>query len=158
MEVFCSGSSVQLFEDIAENVTLDNDSWLENEDISSLLLLEEQPCSDGTSIINEEEFRSLCQPFLEAGCESDANILLQENIQEDNNSGTELSLLLEEKEEEVKEFHRDEVTLQFRCPKCPKEFSYQSRLKRHLTTHQVVNYLYPTLIFFFLKFRNLEIF
>ena len=75
MEVFCSGSSVQLFEDIAENVTLDNDSWLENEDISSLLLLEEQPCSDGTSIINEEEFRSLCQPFLEAGCcESDANI------------------------------------------------------------------------------------
>ena len=140
MEVFCSGSSVQLFEDIAENVTLDNDSWLENEDISSLLLLEEQPCSDGTSIINEEEFRSLCQPFLEAGCESDANILLlQENIQiEDNNSGTELSLLLEEKEEEVKEFHRDEVTLQFRCPKCPKEFSYQSRLKRHLTTHQVL--------------------
>ena len=146
---------MQLFEDIAENVTLDNDSWLENEDISSLLLLEEQPCSDGTSIINEEEFRSLCQPFLEeAGCESaDANILLlQENIQEDNNSGIEL-LLLEEKEEEeeVKEFHRDEVTLQFRCPKCPKEFSYQSRLKRHLTTHQVVNYLYPTLIFFFFE-------
>ena len=152
---------MQLFEDIAENVTLDNDSWLENEDISSLLLLEEQPCSDGTSIINEEEFRSLCQPFLEeAGCESaDANILLlQENIQEDNNSGIEL-LLLEEKEEEVKEFHRDEVTLQFRCPKCPKEFSYQSRLKRHLTTHQVVNYLYPTLIFFFfLKFRLLKFF
>ena len=124
MEVFCSGSSVQLFEDIAENVTLDNDSWLENEDISSLLLLEEQPCSDGTSIINEEEFRSLCQPLLEAT--ESANILLQDHSSE----------LLEE----VKEFHRDEVTHQFRCPKCPKQFAYQSRLKRHLTTHQVLTF------------------
>ena len=144
MEVFCSGSSVQLFEDIAENVTLDNDSWLENEDISSLLLLEEQPCSDGTSIINEEEFRSLCQPLLDqAECES-ANILLQEN----DHSGSELLL-----EEEVKEFHRDEVTHQFRCPKCPKEFAYQSRLKRHLTTHQVPTTQHYYLLIFVNNFR-----
>ena len=67
MEVFFTNShSVHIFDDIAENVTLDDssDSWLENEDISSLLLLE-QPCSDG-SIINEEEFNSLCEPLLQS--------------------------------------------------------------------------------------------
>ena len=129
MEVFFTNShSVHIFDDIAENVTLDDssDSWLENEDISSLLLLE-QPCSDG-SIINEEEFNSLCEP------------LFQSSEKEDRLDGNDDILENNAKIEAVsveKEFQRDVLSNQFKCPKCQKEFAYLSRLKRHLSTHQV---------------------
>lgn len=128
MEVFFTNShSVHIFDDIAENVTLDDssDSWLENEDISSLLLLE-QPCSDG-SIINEEEFNSLCEPLFQSS-------------EKDHFDGNDVILENNAKIEAVsveKEFQRDVLSNQFKCPKCQKEFAYLSRLKRHLSTHQV---------------------
>ena len=129
MEVFFTNStSLHIFDDIAENVTLDDssDSWLENEDISSLLLLE-QPCSDG-SIINEEEFNSLCEPLFQSSekeeCLDGNDVLLENNAK------------IEAPSVET-EFQRDVLSNQFKCPKCQKQFAYLSRLKRHLTTHQV---------------------
>lgn len=110
-----SSTMVEFFEN-------DLNVWLEPEDFSNMLLLEQNDLSN-----------LYCEPLFLDVVESTA-----EEVPNDAHEFNEAELEKGEASAKIEIFlPRDMKTNQFKCPQCPKVFQFKSRLVRHLSTHQV---------------------